>query len=135
VDGNACGYCRHLHKSQLSSCFLPYFLWLLFFVSFFLSQLLSIFPFIRGSSVSVIMTRLWPARSGFESRQGLGFFLPTTTSRQARGPTQPPVQWAGVLTPGVKRPGHEADHLHLVPSSGMRGAIPLFPHASSWRGA
>jgi hypothetical protein len=28
---------------------------------------------------------------GFESRQGLGIFLFTTTSRPALGPTQPPI--------------------------------------------
>jgi len=27
------------------------------------------------------------------------------------GPTHPPIQWVpGALFPGVKRPGHEADH-------------------------
>jgi hypothetical protein len=48
---------------------------------------------------------------GFESRQGLGIFLFTTASRQALGPTQPPIQWVpGALSLGVKRPGREADH-------------------------
>jgi len=39
------------------------------------------------------------------------FLLCTTTSRSALGPTQPPVQWVlRALLPGVKWPGHEADH-------------------------
>jgi hypothetical protein len=47
---------------------------------------------------------------GFESRQGLGILVFTTMSRQALGPTQPPIQWApGALSPGVKRPGRQAD--------------------------
>jgi hypothetical protein len=38
-------------------------------------------------------------------------FLFSTSSRPALGPTQPPNQWVpGVLSPGVKRPGNEADH-------------------------
>jgi hypothetical protein len=46
-----------------------------------------------------------------ESRQGLGIFLFTTTSRPALGPTQPSIQWApDVLSLGVKRSGREADH-------------------------
>jgi hypothetical protein len=48
---------------------------------------------------------------GFESRQGLGTFLFTTTSRQALGPTQPPSQWiTGALYLGVKRQGREPYH-------------------------
>jgi hypothetical protein len=48
---------------------------------------------------------------GFKSRQRLGIFLFTTVSRTVLGPTQPPMQWVqGVLSPGVKRPGREADH-------------------------
>jgi hypothetical protein len=35
------------------------------------------------------------------------FFLPSPCLE----PTQPPIQWVpGALTPGVKRPGREADH-------------------------
>jgi len=42
----------------------------------------------------------------------------------------------GVCVRGVKRPGLEADHFHShkVPRLRMCGAIPTFPHASSWRG-
>jgi hypothetical protein len=38
-------------------------------------------------------------------------FLFSTSSRQALGPTQLPIQWVPeTLSPGVKRLGHEADH-------------------------
>jgi hypothetical protein len=37
-------------------------------------------------------------------------FLFSTSSRSALGSTQPPIQWvSGALSPGVKRPGREAD--------------------------
>jgi hypothetical protein len=36
---------------------------------------------------------------------------------------------------GIKRPGREAAHLHLMPRSRMHGAIPPLPNTSSWRGA
>jgi hypothetical protein len=48
---------------------------------------------------------------GFESRQGLRIFLFSTVSRPALGPTQPPIQCAPRdPSPGVRRPGVEADH-------------------------
>jgi hypothetical protein len=48
---------------------------------------------------------------GFDCRRGLGVFLFTTTSRTALEPNQPPTHWVPrVLSPGVKRPGREADH-------------------------
>jgi hypothetical protein len=61
----------------------------------------------------------------FESRQGLGIFLFTTASRPALEPIQLLIQWVtGALSLGVKWPGCEVDHLHLVPRSRMRGTIP-----------
>jgi hypothetical protein len=38
-------------------------------------------------------------------------FLLSTSSGPVLGPTQPPKQWVqGALSPGVRRPGFEADH-------------------------
>jgi hypothetical protein len=38
-------------------------------------------------------------------------FLFSKSSGLALGSTQPPIQWVpGALSPGVKRPGREADH-------------------------
>jgi hypothetical protein len=59
---------------------------------------------------------------GFESRQGLGIFPFTTASRSALGPTQPPIR-GGKNGRCVKL----TTHLHLVPKSRMRGAIPPLP--------
>jgi hypothetical protein len=44
-------------------------------------------------------------------RVPVGSKLFSTLCRPALGPNQPPIQWvAGTLSPGVKRPGREADH-------------------------
>jgi hypothetical protein len=55
----------------------------------------------------------------------------------ALSPTQPPIQLVpGPLSPGVKRPGREADH--SPPSSAKDkndGAIPPLLHMSSWHSA
>jgi hypothetical protein len=50
--------------------------------------------------------------SGRSSSPGGGKnFLFSTSSRPVLGLTQPPIQWVlGALSPGVKRPGREADH-------------------------
>jgi hypothetical protein len=38
-------------------------------------------------------------------------FIFYTSSRQALGSTKPPIQWVpGAISPGIKRPGREADH-------------------------
>jgi hypothetical protein len=53
---------------------------------------------------------------GWSSSPGRGkIFLLSMSSRPVLRLTQPPVQWVlGVLSPGVKQPGHEAD---LSPST------------------
>jgi hypothetical protein len=68
---------------------------------------------------------------GFDSRQGLGSFLFTTTSRTALGPTHPPIQWVpGSLSPVVKWMGHEADH--SPPSSAkVKECMELYLHSPS----
>jgi hypothetical protein len=66
--------------------------------------------------------------------QGLGIRFPaeagnsfTTASRPALGPTHPPIQWVpGALSPGIKRPGSEAEH---SPFSSAEANTP------SWHGA
>jgi hypothetical protein len=43
--------------------------------------------------------------------RGTVFFLYATASRPALELTQPPIQWVpAALSPGLERPGHEADH-------------------------
>jgi hypothetical protein len=74
----------------------------------------------------------------FKSRQELGNFLFTTVSRQVLGahPAFYPVGTRGSV-PGSKAAGAWSWPLtlHLVPSSRIRGAIPLLRHTPSWRGA
>jgi hypothetical protein len=62
--------------------------------------------------IFLFLAKGWTIRVlGFDSWQGLGIFLFTTTSRMALGPTQPPIQWVpGVLSLGVMQLGHEANH-------------------------
>jgi hypothetical protein len=64
-------------------------------------------------------------------------FFYSITSRPALGPTQLPIQWAPeAFSPGVKRPGREADNSSVtIDEVNTGGAIPLLPHMSSWRGA
>jgi hypothetical protein len=53
------------------------------------------------------------------------------------GPTQPPLQWeAGALSPGVKRPGREADRSPPTSAEVKKdGFIPPLHHTSSWLSA
>jgi hypothetical protein len=87
----------------------------------------------RDSSVG-IATGYWLDGTG--SIPGMARLF-STHSRPALGPTQPPIEWIpGAISPGVKRPGSEADH--SSPSSAEvknGGAIPPLPHMSSWHGA
>jgi hypothetical protein len=67
--------------------------------------------------------------SGVRVLAGIGNFFFTTASRPALEPTQPSVQWVPVaLSLGVKRRGVKlTTHVHVVPRSRMRGAIPSLP--------
>jgi hypothetical protein len=61
---------------------------------------------------------VWVVQSEhIRSRGGLGIFLFSTAPRPDLGSTQPPTQWV----PGVKRPGHEADH-SPTPSTEVKNA-------------
>jgi len=69
-----------------------------------------------------IVPKLRVVRSGFDFRQGLGFFLFATASKPALGSTHPSIQWVPkALTPEVMQ------LVRLVPRLGMRGAIPPLP--------
>jgi hypothetical protein len=82
----------------------------------------------RGSSVGVA-TGYGTGRSGFYSRHGKIFRF-SATSRQVLGSTQPPIQWVpGAPSPGVKRPGREADHSPPTSAEAKNGgAIPPLPY-------
>jgi hypothetical protein len=90
-----------------------------------------------GSSVSIVTSLR--ARPGSDSLQGQGrdSFLFASACRSAHRPTQLLIQWVpGTLSPGVKRPGHEADHPPLFSTEvNMRGAVYPLAHTSSWLGA
>jgi len=63
-----------------------------------------------GVAQSVLKIRLQVGWQGFNFRRN-GIILFVAASRPALGPTQPPIQWVSrAITPGVKRPGREADH-------------------------
>jgi hypothetical protein len=65
---------------------------------------------------------------GWNSIPGKGKIFFSTPSMQALGPTQPPMQWV----PGVKRPGHEADHSSPCTAEVKNGgAIRPLLHTSS----
>jgi hypothetical protein len=74
-------------------------------------------------------------RVRFPTEQDITLFSPS--SRPTLEPTQPPIQWVeGALSPGVKRPGHEADYSPPANAKVKNcEAIPLLPHTSSWCGA
>jgi hypothetical protein len=66
-------------------------------------------------------------RPGFYSRQGYQICLHSTASRPALRPTKPPLQWIpGALSPGVKRPGLEADH-SSISSAEVNNCGAVFP--------
>jgi hypothetical protein len=66
-----------------------------------------------------------------------GNFSLTPASRPALVPSQPRIQWVlGVLSLGYSgRVVKLTTHLHLLPTSKMREAVPPLPNTPSWRGA
>jgi hypothetical protein len=89
-----------------------------------------------GSSVSIVSTGWTTGRSRFDPRQRQRIFPLASVSRPALGPTQPPVQWVTwVLSPGVTRPGRDADHSPPC-SAEIENDYELYllsPQAPSWR--
>jgi hypothetical protein len=70
-------------------------------------------PWYLLSPVSMV-NRLQAGQPGFDSRQVQDIFLLGTASGPTMVPTQPPIQMApGVLSPGVRRTGREADHTSI----------------------
>jgi hypothetical protein len=84
--------------------------------------------------VMCLTTGWTTGRSGFDPRQGQRIFPPTSVSRPALVPTQPPVQWVpGILSPGVKR-GRDVmltTHPHLIPRSWMSRSYTSSPPSAS----
>jgi hypothetical protein len=85
-----------------------------------------------------IATRLWAEWPRFNSWQGLRILLLVTASRLALGPTKLPIQCVlQVLSLGVKRPKHDADH-SLPFSAEVKEWVELHlhsPNMRSWRRA
>jgi hypothetical protein len=71
---------------------------------------------------------------GVEIRVPVGSRIFFKSSRPFLWPAQPPIQCVpGALSPGVKRPGREADiHLQLVSRSTKGGSIHPLLHAPTW---
>jgi hypothetical protein len=95
----------------------------------------SCYSIVLITSVVVLIRECWAwILSLWFIKWGLEFFLFTTTSRTALGPTQPPIQLVpGSLSLEVKRPGREADH--SLPSAAEVKECPHSPNTPSWRGA
>jgi hypothetical protein len=69
---------------------------------------------INNNSVGIATDYVLDGRSSNPSRGKV--LLLSTASRPTLGPTQPPFQWVSeAISPGVKRPGSEADN--SLPSS------------------
>jgi hypothetical protein len=63
-------------------------------------------------------------RPGFDSRQGQNIFLFSTAPKPALDPTHSPIEWVRkALSPGLKRPGREADNSPSSADVKIGGAI------------
>jgi hypothetical protein len=91
-----------------------------------------------GVTQSLIAIDYWlghRVRGSDFRRRGLGLFLFSTASRPALSPRSLLPNGYRRLSPGVKRPGREADH--SLPSVEVKNAwrYSSTPSTSSWRGA
>jgi hypothetical protein len=74
-----------------------------------------------GQVMNMTIAQQGTAKMNFKYHKS-NYFVFTTASRTALGPTQHPIQWVQrSLFPGVKRPGREADH--SPPSSAEVGNV------------
>jgi hypothetical protein len=82
------------------------------------------------------MDELRAERPGFDSRQCEILLFPRVF-RPVLRPTQPLIQWVrGDLSPEVKLPGREAEHLPAYSAEVKNGGvIPPLRRTSSWPGA
>jgi len=74
--------------------------------------------------------------TGVQLLEGAGTFSPCHHVETGIGahPAAYPMG-TGTISLGIKRPGREADHFHLVSMLIMHDDIPQLPHTSSWHGA
>jgi hypothetical protein len=81
---------------------------------------------------------LYRTSDGLDSKGSIsdrGFFCFPQRPRRPQVPSCMPTRGTGILSPKVKRPGHEADH--LPPSNAevkKGGATSPFPYMPSWLG-
>jgi hypothetical protein len=79
----------------------------------------------------------WLDGRGVEVRVPVESRIFSMSSIPALGSTQPPIQWApGAVSPGLKRPGREADHSPPTSARSRKyGSVPPLPQMPSWRSA
>lgn len=79
-------------------------------------------------SIAGVVTRLQYERFGVRIPAGEGIFLFSTMARRSTGRTQPPIQWVReALSPGVDRPGSEADYSPVSDVEVKNGGTPTLP--------
>jgi hypothetical protein len=90
---------------------------------------------VLDSSVGIAAVYVNNGRGSIPGK-GKEIFLYFTASRPILRPTQPPVQPVpGAHSPGVKQPGHEADHSPPFSAEVKNGgAIPPLHDTSLWHG-
>jgi hypothetical protein len=76
--------------------------------------MLSFFTTLYPSEADILYACVQSACNSTSNNREVITTQPTTASRTALGPTQPPIQWIrGALSLGIKRQGREAHHSPL----------------------